>query len=724
MSALARWCLAHRRLVILFWIAALVTGGALSQKTTDRLSVDFSLPGQPGYETSKKVVATYGTDSQSAPLMLVLSTKDGAPLRDDQAASTFAAIKKDVPGVRIIGHAETHDAVFVTNNRRSQFAYAFFPPPTSFDNSVIDQLDAALVKNTPANLSGQETGLDALAVNGASSGGPGVLVETLLAGLGALAVLAFVFASMLALIPLLVAAVAITSTFLVLLGLTYIAEVSFLVQFLVSLIGLGVAIDYSLLIVTRWREERAHGRENHDAVVTAVETAGRAVLFSGLTVAVGLVALVVIPVPFLRSVGYGGMLIPLVSVAVTTTLLPAVLGGIGPRVDWPRVRKENVASRFWTKWAQVIVRRKWIAAGVGIGILVALTIPFFGMKIGSAQSGSLAKAGTPFEALKVLTDGGAPKGILTPSEIMVSADQASAVADKARSVKGIETVTIATGTDANRNGTSLLLAIPQRETSGGDSVDPIRGLKSTLKGVPGFIGVTGFGALQLDYLDGVYGVFPYALALIVLATFVLLMRAFRSVLLPLKAVLFNLFSLGATFGGVVLFWQDGHGSETLYGVQATGAITFWLPIMVFAFLFGLSMDYEVFILSRIREEYDATGKTDVAVIEGIGRTGRLVTSAALILFLSFVSLSSGPQTDIKLFATALGFGILLDATVVRMLLVPALVSLFGDWNWYLPDWLAKVLRVEPSRPGSVRPRGDGVPSQLGARDRDEVQTSQ
>ena len=167
-------------------------------------------------------------------------------------------------------------------------------------------------------------------------------------------------------------------------------------------------------------------------------------------------------------------------------------------------------------------------------------------------------------------------------------------------------------------------------------------------------------------------------------TYLLLVRAFRSLLLPFKAVLLNLVSLAATLGLMVLFWQDGHGSNAIFGIDATGAVTFWIPLMVFAFLFGLSMDYEVFILSRIREEYDGARSTDAAVIEGIGRTGRLVTSAALILFLAFAALASGPGTDLKTLATGLGIGILLDATIVRSVLVPSLVSLFGEWNWYLP----------------------------------------
>jgi len=208
--------------------------------------------------------------------------------------------------------------------------------------------------------------------------------------------------------------------------------------------------------------------------------------------------------------------------------------------------------------------------------------------------------------------------------------------------------------------------------------------------------VGGIGAQNKDFIEAVYGNFPLMIALIALITFVLLARAFRSLLLPLKAVILNVISVGAAWGVLDLVWQAGHGSSLIWGVPATGSITSWIPLMVFAFLFGLSMDYEVFILSRMREEYDATGSTDTAVVRGIGRTGRLVTSAALILFLAFVSLASGPETEIKVLATGLAAGILLDATVIRALLVPAVVSLFGRWNWWLPTMPARLLRVAPS----------------------------
>jgi putative drug exporter of the RND superfamily len=187
------------------------------------------------------------------------------------------------------------------------------------------------------------------------------------------------------------------------------------------------------------------------------------------------------------------------------------------------------------------------------------------------------------------------------------------------------------------------------------------------------------------------------IALIAVTTFVLLARAFRSLLLPLKAIALNVLSVAAAWGVLVLVWQHGYGSEAIWGIQATGSIPSWMPLMVFAFLFGLSMDYEVFILSRMREEYDRTGSTDTAVIRGIGRTGRLVTSAAMILFPSFAAMASGPDTQVKMMATGLAAGILLDATVIRALIVPAVISLMGKWNWWLPRRPARLLRVEPSR---------------------------
>ena len=245
-------------------------------------------------------------------------------------------------------------------------------------------------------------------------------------------------------------------------------------------------------------------------------------------------------------------------------------------------------------------------------------------------------------------------------------------------------------------GTAIVDALPAAEPSTPDGGATIAAVQRALRSLPGVLGVGGAGPTQADFIHAVYGNLPLLLSLIAVLTFLLLARAFRSLVLAAKAVLFNMISVGAAYGVLVLVWQHGWGSRTLWGVPPPGSITIWVPIMVFAFLFGLSMDYEVFILSRMREEYDATSSTPQAVITGIARTGRLVTSAALILFLSFVALSTAGVTDIRVLATGLSAGILLDALIVRCLLLPALVEILGRWNWWLPTRAARLLRVAPS----------------------------
>jgi RND superfamily putative drug exporter len=245
-----------------------------------------------------------------------------------------------------------------------------------------------------------------------------------------------------------------------------------------------------------------------------------------------------------------------------------------------------------------------------------------------------------------------------------------------------------------RDGTSVVTVIPTADgnsAAGRATLDRLRAAT-----VPGEVTIGGEAAQSADFLDAVYGNFPLVAALIALLTFVLLARAFRSLILPLKAVLLNLISVAAAWGLIVLVFQEGFGSG-LWGIEATRSINVEMPIVIFAFLFGVSMDYQVFIISRMREAYDRTGSTETAIVEGIGRTGRLVTSAALILGLAFVAFSATPGTEAKIFATALGGGILIDATIIRGVLAPAAVALLGRWNWWLPGWAARILRVEPSR---------------------------
>ncbi len=267
----------------------------------------------------------------------------------------------------------------------------------------------------------------------------------------------------------------------------------------------------------------------------------------------------------------------------------------------------------------------------------------------------------------------------------------------AAALAGVEGVRSAVAPpDWRRGGTALVTVVPAVDGNSSEGHAVLDRIRSTAKELPGEVTTGGQVAQSADFADAVYGNFPLMIALIAGLTFVLLARAFRSLILPLKAVLLNLLSVAAAWGVMVLVWQEGLGSEQIWGIEATGSINAEMPVVVFAFLFGLSMDYQVFIISRMREAYDRTGSTDEAVVEGIGRTGRLVTSAALILGLAFVALSASPGTEIKIFATALAAGILLDATIVRGVLVPATVSLLGRWNWWLPPGPARVLRVEPS----------------------------
>jgi len=247
----------------------------------------------------------------------------------------------------------------------------------------------------------------------------------------------------------------------------------------------------------------------------------------------------------------------------------------------------------------------------------------------------------------------------------------------------------------------VIEAFPTADGATSESRDTLDVVRETARAAGPDVRVGGNLALNDDFIEAVYGNFPLMIALIGIITFILLARAFRSLLLPAKAVALNVLSIAAAWGVLVVVWQLGWGSEAIWGIASTGSVPSWIPLMIFAFLFGLSMDYEVFILARMREEYDATGSTHQAVVRGIGRTGRLVTSAALILFLAFMSLASSPGTDVKMLATGLAAGILFDAIVLRALLVPAAVSLFGRWNWWLPERPARLLRVKPSIPPRV-----------------------
>jgi RND superfamily putative drug exporter len=704
MTSLTRWVLAHKRLVALAWVAITLVGIATVGSTTSSFSKKFSDPGREGYETNSKILEQFHNGGRNAPLLAVVTLPPGTALTSPHLRQGLEQVQsklaRALPGSRIASFASTGNRAFVSSDGRTTFVLAYPPPDNEAFDSNTHAASAAARVLAGAQVAGAPvhvTGVDALQNQTGGSSGPGVLLESVLGGLGALVVLAFVFASLLAFVPLLMAIVSIMTTFLVLGLITAFTSVSMIVEFLVALIGLGVAIDYSLLIVVRWREERAHGASGEEAVVRAMQTAGRAVVFSGTTVAIGLLAMIVLPLPFLRSIGFAGMLIPLVSVIVAMTLLPIVLAKAGDRLDWPHIRDDDRASRSWTAWARLVVRRRWIAAAGATLVLAALVIAALQLEPGTANVNTLSKQGDARVGLLALERSGIGSGALEPIEVLSSpGSQAVQVAAALRSVPGVHGAFSASGPHWQRGGYAVVDALPVADGSSSAGRNTITAVRGAAHGVGDNVRVGGIGAENADFVSAIYDSFPAMIALIAVLTFLLLARAFRSLLLPLKAVVLNVISVAAAWGVITLIWQQGHGSNLLWGIAATHSVTAWIPLMVFAFLFGLSMDYEVFILSRMREEFDVTGSTDAAVVRGIGRTGRLVTSAALILFLAFVSMASGPQTDVKVFATGLAAGILLDATVIRALLVPAVVSLFGRWNWWLPELPARWLRVEPS----------------------------
>ena len=708
MSSLTRWVLAHKRLVVVGWIVVTVAGIAASVPASDRLTNDTSVPKKEGWEASVDIAKLYDSKSgdSSAPLLPVVTLPKGKTVDSPRVRSELAAVDERLwyalPHSRIASYPSTGSRAFVSRDGRTVFALVYPPPAVNSDwGENPEAAKAAARAMRGVTVAGQPvrvTGFDALTeASGSDSGGPGVLLEALIGGFGALLVLVFVFASVLAVVPLLVAFVAIMTTFLPLLALTEVTAISPVVQFLIVLIGLGVAIDYSLIVVSRWREERTHDAEGDEAVRLAMGTAGRAVVFSGITVAIGLLALVALPLPFLRSMGYGGMLIPLVSVLAAITLLPVLLAKIGPRLDWPHRRTDDKASRAWTRWAMLVSRRRWPAAVAGLVVIGALALAATGIQLGGSDADTVARSGDAKEALVALEDAGIGEGALLPHEVLVEGGtDPERVAAELNKVDGVHGAVAPIAPEWRRHGTALVEAIPVPDSGTGAGKDTLEAVRDAAHAAGPRVRVGGEPAANADFIDAVYGSFPLMIAVIAVTTFILLARAFRSLLLPAKAILLNVLSVGAAWGVMVLVWQKGWGSELIWGIPATGTIPSWLPLMAFAFLFGLSMDYEVFILSRMREEYDRTGSTELAVVRGIGRTGRLVTSAALILFLAFIAMAAGPGTDLKMFATALATGILVDATIIRALIVPAVVLLMGRWNWWLPKLPARLIRVEPS----------------------------
>jgi RND superfamily putative drug exporter len=708
----ARFVVKHRMPIVAAWIGLIGFGLYATTQVSNRWLEQFSIPGYSAYEANQHVLRTFGNGAQ-APNVAVFHSA-GDVTKAAGLGAKLARFEREHPMMRVSSYFNTGSRAYVSRDGHTTFAE--FYPPGQEGFSAEDDLGLvrdAMSAAAPPGVSVHVTGMDALYNSESSSSGPSVLTETLIGGLGALVILLFVFGTLPAVaMPLVIAATAILTTFSLIWALTYVTSVSLIVEYLVALVGLGVAIDYSLLMIFRFREKLAHGEDVDTAVVETMRHAGRSVVVSGSTVAIGLLSMVIIPIPVIRSIGIGGMLIPAVSVIAALTLLPALLATLGHRVNSLRVMPRrfvavtDAESGFWGRWARIVMRRPLPIAVAGAAIVGLLLVPGVQLNPADAQAKSLAgkRSDDGVVGYRELTAAGISPGVLEPYVVLAennpSASDLRHVATRLDDTSGIAAA--AAPPSWRRDGTALVEAFGSVDAASRPAQTTIANLENhTLPGLQPRIGdgvkltLGGVAPEQRDFVHAVYGKFPLVLGFVILLTFILLMRAFRSVFLPLKAVILNLASLGAAFGIIVFIFQQGHGAEAIWGVHATDAIISWIPVMIFAFLYGLSMDYEVFMLTRMREAYDETGDTEKAVSLGLARTGKLVTSAALVLMFAFIVLSSSSGVDIKQFGIGLAAGIIFDATVIRALLVPAIMQLAGSWNWWLPERIGRVLRVRP-----------------------------
>jgi uncharacterized membrane protein YdfJ with MMPL/SSD domain len=534
----------------------------------------------------------------------------------------------------------------------------------------------------------------------------------------ALAILVFVFGTAAFLVPFMIAVASIPATLAIIWVVANFMELTTYLQNMVMLIGLGIAIDYSLFVVYRYREELARWPTREQAIVRTMETAGRAVVFSGTAVAIGLALMLFMPLPFMRGFGIGGLIIPLVSVLAALTLLPVLLYYLVEPLDRVRLVPRGIAERreaernFWVRLSHAIMRRPVLFAAGATALLLALASPVLALDVGPGSNKGIPQDLPAVRGLNVIGDA-VGEGALAPTEIVVDTGRAGGARDLrirqalALLVAGLkrdpEVAQVETGAArrfVDPTGRYVrVTVIGESEYGSPAALDFVERLREQIvpaarfpNGVHVYAGGGPPGGA--DFLDLTYGAFPWLIAGVLLLTYLLLVRAFRSLLLPLKAIILNLLSIGAAYGLLVIVFKLGVGERI--GLIGFDQIEGWIPVFVFAMVFGLSMDYEVFLVSRMREEWDAGRPNEEAVAHGLASTGRIVTAAGLIMFAAFMGFVAGSIVGLQQFGFGLAAAILIDVTVIRALLVPAAMKLFGRWNWWLPGSVARVFRVPAS----------------------------
>jgi uncharacterized membrane protein YdfJ with MMPL/SSD domain len=713
MAGWTRVVLRFRWPILAAWLLILLAGGLATTKLPPLLSNTFTVPGTDS-ERARTILQDHFGDRSDGEFLIIYRVRNGTAGTRLKLERSIRDAAKAIPtgqatALRGAKDGVVFGSILTTLNLAKAKGYT-------------DDIRRALraPPGVDAYVSGQpaiQRDLDPIFSRDLARG------ESIALPI-ALAVLLAVFGlSFAATIPFLFAAASITATLGIVWFFAHHMTMATYVTNLVQLIGLGIAIDYSLLIVYRFREELARGGSKDDAIVRTMETAGRAVLFSGATVAIGLALLLFMPLPFIRSIGVGGFLIPLVSIVAAATLQPALLSVYGRRgtkrvhvADWlrakglrlPHIAGRDVEHGFWARLARAIMQRPVAFFAIGASALVLAALPVIALELTPGSAQGIPQDPSSVRGLNVLRTAVGP-GALSPTQIVIDGANdtgvRAAVARLGASLQADpEVAFVQTGAGpryVDPSGQFQQIIVAGKHEYGDPPaqafVHRLRGRMIPEAGFPPDVRVyAGGGPPQgVDFLHQSYAAFPWLVLAVLVLTYLLLLRAFRSVILPLKAVLLNLLSVGAAYGMLVVFFKWGLG-ERLFGLYQFPQVEGWIPIFLFAMLFGLSMDYEVFLVSRMRETWDEEHDNVRAVSYGLERTGTIITAAAIIMVAAFSGFVAGSIVGLQQFGLGLAVAILVDATIVRALLVPALMAWFGRWNWWLPPRVARIVRVKPS----------------------------
>ncbi len=704
MRALASWCFRHRRLVVAGWIAVLVLVNLAHGAAGSGYKDSFKLSGTESTQALdllRRAAPAAGGDSAR----LVIA----APRGEVRSARVRARVEPMFRRVAALPHVSGIASPYLAAGRRqvSRDGHVAFAT-VQFDRQAIDIPVPAAQRFQRVAQSAAGRGLEvelggqvAQRANRQGPGGTGIGI------LAAAVVLFLAFGSLWAMaLPLLTAGVSLGTGIAVTGLLSHVMTIATFSEQLSLLIGLGVGVDYALFVVTRFRQGLQQGATPEQAAVDALDTSGRAVLFAGITVCIALLGMFALGVSFLYGVAVAASVVVLCTVAAALTLLPALLGFLGPRVFRRRQRARLAAGELrggaagssrWGAWAGRLQRHPVLLAGGATVLMLALAVPFLSMRIGSADEGSDPAGTTTRKAYDLLAEGFGP-GFNGPLQLVAAtrtpAQQAAfaRVARAAGAQPGVAAASAPTFLGGRVGVAQIVATGSPQDASTTDLLHRLRGTVIPRAGGDGAVRVLvgGNTAIFEDFSHVLSRKLPFFIGVVVLLSFLLLMAVFRSLVIPLTAAAMNLLSAVAAFGVVTAVFQWGWLGG-LIGVSRTGPIEAFVPVMMFAILFGLSMDYEVFLVSRIYEEWHRRGDNRAAVIAGLAATGRTITAAATIMVLVFAAFILGGDRIIKLFGLGLAGAVLLDALIVRSIIVPGVMLALGRANWALPGRLERLL---------------------------------